>query len=175
MPDLSTLAPWLSALFIFSLRVIDMALDTLRFLLVVRGRKGLAWVMGFLQSAIFVVAITTVLSNLKNVWNIVGYAGGFATGVVVGMLLEERLAIGHGHMRIISSTRGAAIAEALRSHGYAVTEMAGRGKDGTVTVLNASVLRKDIDRVHGLVAQSDPSAFVTVQDVRPVRHGFWRA
>jgi uncharacterized protein YebE (UPF0316 family) len=175
MPDLSTLAPWLSALFIFSLRVIDMALDTLRFLLVVRGRKGLAWVMGFLQSAIFVVAITTVLSNLKNVWNIVGYAGGFATGVVVGMLLEERLAIGHGHLRIISSTRGAAIAEALRAHGYAVTEMAGRGKDGTVTVLNASVLRKDIDRVHGLVAQSDPNAFVTVQDVRPVRHGFWRA
>jgi uncharacterized protein YebE (UPF0316 family) len=152
-----------------------MALDTLRFLLVVRGRKGLAWVMGFLQSAIFVVAITTVLSNLKNVWNIVGYAGGFATGVVVGMLLEERLAIGHGHLRIISSTRGAAIAEALRAHGYAVTEMAGRGKDGTVTVLNASVLRKDIDRVHGLVAQSDPNAFVTVQDVRPVRHGFWRA
>jgi uncharacterized protein YebE (UPF0316 family) len=175
MPDLSTLAPWLSALFIFSLRVIDMALDTLRFLLVVRGRKGLAWVMGFLQSAIFVVAITTVLSNLKNVWNIVGYAGGFATGVVVGMLLEERLAIGHGHLRIISSTRGAAIAEALRAHGYAVTEMAGRGKDGTVAVLNASVLRRDIDRVHGLVAQSDPNAFVTVQDVRPVRHGFWRA
>jgi len=175
MPDLSALAPWLSALFIFSLRVIDMALDTLRFLLVVRGRKGLAWVMGFLQSAIFVVAITTVLSNLKNVWNIVGYAGGFATGVVVGMLLEERLAIGHGHLRIISSTRGAAIAEALRAHGYAVTEMAGRGKDGTVAVLNASVLRRDIDRVHGLVAQSDPNAFVTVQDVRPVRHGFWRA
>jgi uncharacterized protein YebE (UPF0316 family) len=131
--------------------------------------------MGFMQSAIFVVAITTVLSNLKNVWNIVGYAGGFATGVVVGMLLEERLAIGHGHMRIISSTRGAAIAEALRAHGYAVTEMAGRGKDGTVTVLNASVLRKDIDRVHGLVAQSDSNAFVTVQDVRPVRRGFWRA
>ncbi len=175
MPDLGTLAPWLSALLIFSLRVIDMALDTLRFLLVVRGRKGLAWVMGFMQSAIFVVAITTVLSNLKNVWNIVGYAGGFATGVVVGMLLEERLAIGHGHMRIISSTRGAAIAEALRAHGYAVTEMAGRGKDGTVTVLNASVLRKDIDRVHGLVAQSDSNAFVTVQDVRPVRRGFWRA
>jgi uncharacterized protein YebE (UPF0316 family) len=175
MPDLGTLAPWLSALFIFSLRVIDMALDTLRFLLVVRGRKGLAWVMGFMQSAIFVVAITTVLSNLKNVWNIVGYAGGFATGVVVGMLLEERLAIGHGHMRIISSTRGAAIAEALRAHGYAVTEMAGRGKDGTVAVLNASVLRKDIDRVHGLVAECDPSAFVTVQDVRPVRRGFWRA
>jgi uncharacterized protein YebE (UPF0316 family) len=175
MPDLSTLSPWLSALLIFSLRVIDMALDTLRFLLVVRGRKALAWVCGFLQSAIFVVAITTVLSNLKNVWNIVGYAGGFATGVVVGMLIEERLAIGHGHMRIISSTRGSAIAEALRAKGYAATEMAGRGKDGMVTVINASVLRKDIDRVHTLVAECDPNAFVTVQDVRPVRHGFWRA
>ena len=109
-----------------------------------RGRKALAWILGFAQSAIWVVAITSVLRHLDNLWNIVGYACGFATGNVVGMLIEERLALGHGHVRIISPQRGSALAEAIRGSGYAVTELSGRGQDGTVAVLTCSVRRRDI-------------------------------
>jgi uncharacterized protein YebE (UPF0316 family) len=160
---------------IFGLRVIDMSLDTLRVLFVVRGRRAISWVLGFFQSAIWVIAVTSVLSNLDNLWNIVAYAAGFATGVVVGMTLEELLAIGHGNLRVISSHRGSAIAEAIRDAGYAATEMAGRGKDGTVAVITSSVRRRDIDRVRQMVFQTDPSAFITVEDVRPLHRGFWRA
>ena len=165
----------LYALLIFFLRVGDMSLDTIRVLFVVRGRKGLAWVLGFAQSAIFVLAISSVLSNAKNVMNVLGYAGGFATGNVVGMLIEERLAIGHILLTIISPMRGAVIAEQLRAAGYGVTEVPARGKDGTVTMLHCSVLRKDIDNVETVVLEADPGAFVTAEDVRPVRRGFWRA
>ncbi len=56
---------WLAALWIFALRVSDMTLDTLRLLFVVRGRKGIAWSLGFFQAGIFVVAITSVLNNLR--------------------------------------------------------------------------------------------------------------
>ena len=94
---------WLMAALIFGLRVLDMTLDTLRVLFVMRGRKKIAWVLGFFQSAIFVIAISTVLSNLDNPLNIIGYAAGFATGNVVGMVIEERLAIGHTMINIISS------------------------------------------------------------------------
>ncbi len=162
-------------LVIFLLRVSDMSLDTLRVLFVVRGRRPLAWLLGFCQSALWVVAITSVLSHLDNLWNVIGYAGGFATGNVVGMMLEERLAIGHGHLRIISSRRGSAIAEALRAAGYAATEIPGRGRDGTVTVINCSVRRRDIEPVRLRVAEIDPDAFVTVEEVRPLHRGFWRA
>lgn len=134
---------WLAAGLIFLMRVSDMTLDTLRVLVVMRGKKGIAWMLGFFQSSIFVLAISTVLSNLDNPLNMVGYAAGFATGNVVGMWIEERLAIGHLHLRIISSRRGAAIAEALRAEGYAVTEIPARGKDGTVSLLAISVLRKN--------------------------------
>ena len=79
-----------------------------------RGRKKIAWVLGFFQSAIFVTAIGTVLSNLDNPLNIIGYAAGFATGNVVGMVIEERLAIGHTSINIISPRLGTAIAEHLR-------------------------------------------------------------
>jgi uncharacterized protein YebE (UPF0316 family) len=166
---------WLGAGLIFFLRVCDMSLDTLRVLVVMRGKKTIAWVLGFMQSAIFVVAISNVLRNLDNPLNMIGYAAGFATGNVVGMMIEERIAIGHTHMRIVSPTLGSAIAESLREAGYAITEIPARGKDGMVTVLNCSVLRKNVSKVHDMVNQIDAQAFITAEDVRPVRRGFWRA
>lgn len=166
---------WLMAALIFSLRVLDMSLDTLRVLFVMRGRKKIAWVLGFFQSAIFVTAISTVLSNLDNPLNIIGYAAGFATGNVVGMTIEERLAIGHTSINIISSRLGSAITENLRKNGYAVTEIPARGKDGMVTMLNVLVLRKNVEKARKLVDEIDEDAFITIEDVRPVRRGFWRA
>jgi uncharacterized protein YebE (UPF0316 family) len=170
-----TPSAWVSALGIFALRVTDMTFDTLRLLFVVRGSKGLAWILGFMQSMIFVVAITTVLSNLGNPLNLVGYAAGFATGNVVGILLEERMAIGYIHLQIISSRRGVVLAKELREHGFAVTEIPARGKDGMVSVLSLSVRRKQVLAVEEIVHECDEGAFVTSENVRPMRRGFWRA
>jgi uncharacterized protein YebE (UPF0316 family) len=165
----------LSALLIFALRVSDMTLDTLRVLFVMRGKKRVAWILGFFQSAIFVLAIGRVLTQLNNPLNIIGYAAGFATGNVVGMFIEERIAIGHVLINIISPRRGSAIVTHLRQNGYAVTELSGRGKDGMVSMINCSVLRKQVDTIRELVNEIDPEAFITAEDVRPVRRGFWRA
>jgi uncharacterized protein YebE (UPF0316 family) len=165
---------WLAALGIFALRVADMTLDTLRLLFVVRGKKWIAWVLGFFQAGIFVFAITTVLSNLDNPLNFIGYAAGFATGNVLGMWIEERLAVGHIRLNVISPKRGAAIAAALREAGFGATEIRARGKDGTVTLLSVSVLRKDAAHAKEVVHAEDEEAFVTAEDVRPLHRGFWR-
>lgn len=166
---------WLSAALIFVLRVSDMTLDTLRVLFVMRGKKQIAWVLGFCQSAIYIFAIGRVLTQLNNPLNIIGYAAGFATGNVVGMIIEERIAIGHILINIISPRLGSAIVTHLRKNGYAVTELSGRGKDGMVSMLNCSVLRRQVDKVHQLINEIDPEAFITAEDVRPIKHGFWRA
>jgi uncharacterized protein YebE (UPF0316 family) len=175
MENLLTVDVWLSAGLIFALRVLDMTLDTLRVLVVMRGKKGIAWVLGFLQALIFVLAISSVLSGLDNPLNILGYAAGFATGNVVGILIEGRLAIGHVHLSIVSPRWGNAITDKLRSEGYAVTEVPARGRDGTVSLLSCSVLRKHVNAIHKVVNEIDPAAFITAEDVRPVRRGFWRA
>src|SRR5512137_1444260 len=104
----------LGAGLIFLLRVMDMSLDTLRVLVVMRGRKGIAWILGFFQALIFVLAISSVLKNLDNPLNIIGYAAGFATGNVVGMWIEERLAIGHVKISIVTQRLGAALSDSLR-------------------------------------------------------------
>ena len=166
---------WLGALGIFALRVSDMTCDTLRMLFVVRGRKGIAWGLGFIQSIIFVIAFTSVLQNLDNPLNIIGYAAGFATGNVVGMLIEERLAIGHVKVSIVTQSLGSAMSQALRETGFGVTEIPARGRDGMVSMLSVSVLRKDVPKVEELVHKMDAEAFIISEDVRPLRRGFWRA
>ena len=166
----------LIAFAIFGLWVMDMSMDTMRMLFVVRGRKRISWTLGFFQSLIFVIAISAALAEVsKNPLAVIGYAAGFATGNVVGMYIEDRLAIGHVQFTIVSSRRGAILVHDLRKAGYAVTEIPARGKDGTVTLLQTSVLRKDRDQVETVVLETDPDAFMTAEDVRPVRRGFWRA
>ncbi len=163
-----------AALLIFALRVVDVTVGTLRVLFVIRGHKGLAWVLGFSQALVFVVAIRQVLSDLSNWTNMLGYAAGFATGTVVGIWLEAQLAVGYSHLRVISSHNSAVLAEHLRQAGFAVTELAGRGRDGTVGVLNLTVQRRQIAEVQERVKALDPTAFITVEEVRPLWRGFWR-
>jgi uncharacterized protein YebE (UPF0316 family) len=166
---------WLGAGLIFLLRIADMSLDTVRVMMIIRGKKLVAWILGFFQAVIFIVAIASVLQNLDNPINLIAFAAGFATGIVVGMMIEERLAIGHIQMNIVSPSRGSAVAEKLRHEGYAITEIPARGKDGMVTMLSCGVLRRNVRKVITLVNQVDQNAFITTEDLRPVRRGTWRA
>lgn len=158
---------------IFLLRVINQSLDTLRIVMMLRGRRLATWILGFLETAIFVVTLSSVITGLDNLLNIIAYSGGFATGNTLGMWLEDRLAIGFVDLRVVSSKRGSALVERLRKAGFAVTEIPARGKDGTVSLLNLSVRRKEVDEVQELVEAIDKTAFITSEDIRPLRRGFW--
>lgn len=163
-----------AVLYIFALRVVDITLYTIRLMMVMRGRKALALVFGFFQALVYVIAMREVFSDLGNWGKIIGYATGFATGLVVGMAVENRLAVGYSQINIISPTRGAELVEHLRQAGFAVTEVAAKGKEGMVSVLNCIIRRKESDRLADLVIEKDPQAFITVKQVRSVMHGFWQ-
>lgn len=165
----------LAGLFVFVMRLIDMSLDTLRLLFMMRGRKLVAGLIGMLQAAVFILAVSAVLRGELNFWTVLGYAGGFGCGVMVGMLAEERLAIGYGIFRIYSPARGLAVAQALREAGHAATEFTAQGKDGAVTVVNCIVARREIAKVRALIEQADPGAFVTLDESRPLYRGHFRA
>ncbi|MCS6910574.1 MAG: DUF5698 domain-containing protein [Anaerolineae bacterium] len=143
-------------------------------LFVMRGRKLLAGAIGAIQATVFILAVSTVLRGELNTWTVAGYALGFGTGVIVGMMVEERLAIGYAMFRIYSPTRGLAVAEALRAAGHAATEFTAQGKDGTVTVVNAVVERKHIPSVRALVERTDPAAFITLDEAHPLQRGYFR-
>lgn len=158
---------------IFCLRLTDVTLGTLRILMTVRGQKLFAALIGFVEVTIFVVAISQVVRNANNFWNVVGYSGGFAAGTLVGMTIEERLALGYTVIRIICSDVSSRVAEALRAAGYGVTEMGGQGMRGPVGILEVVVRRADVPTVLQIVDHADRKSFITVEETRRVYRG-WR-
>jgi uncharacterized protein YebE (UPF0316 family) len=164
----------LAGLLIFVLRVSDMSLDTLRLLFVMRGRKLTAGIIGTLQAAVFIVAVAGVLTRPLNLFTIAGYALGFGVGIVLGMVVEERLAIGYLMFRVYSPEHGRRIADGLRAAGHAVTEFSAQGREGEMTVLNSAVKRKDSSEVRKVILKIDPDAFITVDEVRPLQRGYFR-
>ena len=158
---------------ILLLRMIGVTFDTLRILMVVRSRKILAWGFGFFQTLAYLGTIGFVVSDLGNWTKILGYAIGFATGLVIGMTVENRLAIGYTNLQIVSPHRGLETAERLRGLGYAVTEVSALGKDGAVEVLYISVLRKYEASIYQIISKMDPDAFIIAKNVYRIQHGLW--
>ena len=166
---------WGAALLLFVLRLGGLTLDTLRLAAIARGHKVWAWLLSFSQSLLFLFALGLVTRSLNHPLPLMGYALGFATGGVIGMALERRLLPGYVHLRIISSRRGGAIANALRRAGYAFTELPAQGRDGAVTLINLGVIQRELPRALRLIEEADPDAFVTAETVRPVWRGVWRS
>ncbi len=163
-----------AALLIFGLRVTDMSLDTIRLLFVMRGRKILAGVIGTVQAAVFILAVSQVLTRPLNAYTVMGYAAGFGVGIVLGMIVEERLALGYAIIRVYSPTLGKAVAQALRDKGHAVTEFVARGREGMITVVNCVVSRRDIGSVRAIIDQVDANAFITMDQVSMLERGYFR-
>ena len=159
-------------LFIYFLRITDVSLDTLRVLFIVRNKKLLVPLIGFVEVSIWVFAVAVVVRNLASPLHIIAYAGGFATGNFIGMLLEERLALGLATVRTMVKHGGAELATTLREGNFAVTEMDGRGRDGPVEVLYSVITRRRVAPYIETVRRVAPDSFLVVEEPRLIRGGF---
>jgi uncharacterized protein YebE (UPF0316 family) len=160
---------------IFLLRIVDVSMATVRILLSVRGHKRIVPFIGMLEVLVWLFAAGNAIRHLESGWHVLGYATGFATGSVVGLWLEEKLALGYGTIRIITRTAGTALADHLRALGYGVTEFAARGRTGPVQVIYTVLPRREISRVLNEAEQHDPSSFITVEQPREIRWGWMPA
>jgi len=161
-------------LIIFSTRICDVTLDTLRIIYVSRGIKILAASIGFFEVLIWLFAITQIFKNLTNPLYYVAYAGGFAMGNFIGILIEERMAIGTVFVRIITQKNASELIELLKNEGYGITHIDAQGAVGPVKIILTIVKRKNIEHVLEIIRSNNPQAFFTVEDVRSVREGVFQ-
>jgi uncharacterized protein YebE (UPF0316 family) len=163
-------SPW-GALVIFALRIVDVSLDTMRVIFAIRGKRGIAAVLGFCMALVWIFAVGNAVKHLDSVVHILGYAGGYAAGTFIGITIERALAYGLSTVRVISRHGGVEIAESLRERGYGVTEQSGFGRDGNVEIVHVVVQRAHLEEVMTIVDRYDPQAFVTVEEPKVLRGG----
>ena len=158
---------------IFCSRICDVSLGTIRIIFLSRGSKFLAPLLGYFEVMIWLVVITQVLRNITNAVTFVAYAAGFAMGNFVGMLIEERLAIGFSSIRVIGNRHMDRIVADMQKSGFGVTCHDGRGSKGPVTVLYSMVKRGDIKKVLGIINRYNPGAFYSIEDAKMANEGIF--
>ena len=160
---------------IVAARVADVSLGTIRTIVVIQGRRGLAFALGFFELLIWVAVVSRVILQLRDRPEYaVAYALGFALGNYVGMTIERTLALGRQVVRIITR-RGPELAAALREAGLRVTQFDGYGRDGPVQELLAEVERKAAARVVAQARTLDPRCYYMVDDIRLASSAMVRA
>lgn len=154
---------WWIPLLICLARIVDVSIGTIRMILVISGHRWIAAALGFVEVAIWALAIGGMITYLSHPTALLGYAGGFAGGVVVGMWIEERLAIGYRIVRVFNPQPDRSVSAALREHDVRVTRVDGEGRDGPVELAFAVIRRRRLAEVLALVERIAPHAFVTVE------------
>jgi uncharacterized protein YebE (UPF0316 family) len=156
---------------IFSARICDVSLGTIRVIFISKGIKYIAPFIGFFEVIIWLLAIGQVMNNLTNVVAYIAYGAGFASGTFIGMLIEEKISLGLTSVRIITKKDPTELIQYLRSHDYGVTSIDGEGATGRVKMVYTIIKRQDLAHVVSIIKQFHPNAFYSVDEVKSVSEG----
>ena len=163
-------------LFIFVARIKDVTLGTIRIIFVTKGIRKVAPIFGFFEVLIWLLAISRIMQDLDNWVCYVAYAAGFATGNFVGMYFEEKLAIGHEMIRVITRKDATRLVDELRLKGYGVTSIKAQGIEGEVAVIFIIARRSVIPNILDMINEFNPLALYTVEAIKYVnREIFYRS
>lgn len=158
-------------IFIFISRILDVTIGTLRIVMVSKGQKIWAPFLGFFEVLIWLIAISKIFENLDNWVCYVTYAAGFATGNYIGLILEEKLAVGIVKIQIITRKRAVSLIENLSDAGYGITHQDAKGSAENVSIIYSIIKRTDIQKVERIVQKTNPNAFYSIEDVKFVNKG----
>jgi uncharacterized protein YebE (UPF0316 family) len=158
---------------IFLARICDVSIGTIRIIFVSKGKKYIAPVLGFFEVLIWITAISKIMQNLDNYVNYIAYAAGFATGNFVGMLIEEKLAMGIQMIRVFTYQRGPELLQILNNSGFGATAVEGHGAQEKIQLIYTIVQRNDLVKVMDIINQFNPKAFYTIEDIKAVNEGIF--
>ena len=149
-------------------RVFDVSIATIRIIFVMSGKKFLAPLFGFFESFIWLIAIGQIIQNIDNFYSYIAFALGFAGGTLVGMIIEEKLALGSVVIRVITRKEATDLIEYFKEKNLHYSNIVAEGKEGKVNILFSVIKRVQLKEILSAVRYYNPKAFYTVEGVKSV-------
>ncbi|NGP46063.1 DUF2179 domain-containing protein [Bacillaceae bacterium SIJ1] len=158
---------------ILVINIVYVSFNTIRMILTLKGQRYLAALISTVEVVIYVVGLGLVLDNLNEIQNLIAYAVGFGLGVMVGMKIEEKLALGYITVNVITKGYDTDVANAVREEGYGVTSWVASGREGSRLNMQILTPRKSELRLYELIKSIDPKAFIITYEPKAIHGGFW--
>jgi uncharacterized protein YebE (UPF0316 family) len=155
-------------LLIFLARIVDVSINTLRIIYMLHGKKLIAPILGFFEALVWILVISQVFQNLGSPLTYVAYSAGFGMGIFVGMLIEDKLAIGKVVVRIITQKDDAELIQFMNENNFRYSNVSADSENGAVNILFTVIKREDLKETLQAVKLYNPQAFYTVEGVKKV-------
>lgn len=141
-------------------RVVEVSIATIRYVVTVKNKALLAAILGFLETYIWFTIVQQAIQFNGNIYLVaIFYALGFALGTYIGNILANILVKGTSTIQIITDEYE--LVNILRKAGYAVSVMNAEGQNNKEKyLLLLEVKNKTIKKVRKIVEDNDSQAFV---------------
>ncbi|MGX7091335.1 DUF2179 domain-containing protein [Hutsoniella sourekii] len=165
---------WLIVLQVFAINLVYIMLNTIRTLLTMRGYRNVAPFIAIVEITIYTLGLSMVMNYLQeNIFYLVFYALGFSIGIYLGMLVEDRIALGYSVLQVFTQGDNHALAQHLRQEGYGVTIQTGYGRDGDRLILTILTPRSREVELRNRILEISPQAFFIAHEAKYIQGGFW--
>ena len=159
--------------FIFFARILDVSLGTTRTVLIGKGQKIKAFLIGFIEVFIWFNVARTALSGEVHYAVGIAYALGHATGTFVGIYGTEKFLKGTLTVQVITSSQNDDLVNHIRNEGYAVSVVDAKGKDdSTKYMLFIEINKHSYRHLIKEIKTMDKDAFVIANETKYVLNGF---
>jgi len=157
---------------IIVLQLLYVPMLALRTICMVKKLTLLTSIFGILESLIYVLGLSIVLSGEQTLLEMIVYALGFGLGLIVGIHIENRLAIGFTSVVANIRDKNEALIQHLREKGYGVTLFVGEGRESSRYRLDILTKRSKEDELMEIISEYEPSAFVIFYEPKRFQGGF---
>lgn len=164
----------LEIVLIFSSKVIEVTISTVRSILMTKGYRTVSALLAFVEILLWVFVASSVINGVQDqpLKGII-YALGFSVGVYCGSVVENKLAFGKNMVQVIIDKEDEAqIVTMLREKKYAVTHFDARGKDSQKAILMVMMNRRGKEKLVSAVYEINPKAVIFSNDATPLHGGY---
>ncbi|GAA3404750.1 DUF2179 domain-containing protein [Paenibacillus hodogayensis] len=163
---------WSTLATILVIQIVYVSVLTVRQIFTLKGYRYRAALLSSIDIMVYVIGFKIVLDHLDQPASLIVYCLGYGAGILIGIKIEERLALGFTNVQIFLKHDGLEIARKLRTKGYGLTIWHAEGIHGESLVFSIIIPRKKQSRLYQEIVALDPTAFIVSYDAKYYRGGF---
>lgn len=172
---LSSLHPVAVCFIVCAAKIVEITIQSLKTCMMVKGQRLKAAGLGFVECTIWGLVISTIISTLgDNLFLLLFYCIGYATGLFLGSTIENKIALGTSNLQLIANDESTEKIEVyLKEQGRGYTVFDGHGSKDKMNMIFIVLPRKEAPKMLNQIRRvCENKVFVVASEVSKYAGGY---